>query len=28
MAVLVASANINFDLVEDVMATLNLNRQD
>jgi hypothetical protein len=28
LAVLVASANINFDLVEGVMATLNLERQD
>lgn len=28
LAVLVASANINFDLVEGVMATLNLKRQD
>jgi hypothetical protein len=28
LAILVASANINFDLVEGVMATLNLKRQD
>jgi len=27
LAILVASANINFDLVEGVMATLNLKRQ-